>query len=152
MIYDLRDREVPMYLTLGCLVAAGVYALFNGFWPPILLTIVLIFVADIKSRTKRLVLALSFSAFVTLFQLDSGLINTVIVGIWLLWETGVIGGADAKLLIAITLLTGNPAILIPIAVTGGVQGVFASLRKQKDIPFVVSIFCGSLLFVLYPLI
>ena len=151
-IYDLRDREVPMPLTLGCLVGAGGYGLFNGLWSPVLLTIGLILVADLNSRTKRLVFALIFTVFATLFQLDSGLINTVIVGIWLLWELGVMGGADAKLLIALTLLTGNPIILIPIAVMGGIQGVFASLRNQKEIPFVASIFCGSLLFVLYPLI
>jgi hypothetical protein len=55
-----------------------------------------------------------------------------------------------KLLIAATLVFGNPIVLIPIAVSGGIQGVIASLQKKRDIPFVVSIFCGTLLFVLYP--
>ena len=152
MIYDLRDREVPIHLTLGCLAGASVYALFNGLWLPVLLTVGLIFVADLNTRVKRFVCSLIFAVVVMLLQPDLSLINLTILSIWLLWETGVMGGADAKLLIAITLLIGNPAILIPIAVTGGVQGVIATLRKQKEIPFVASIFCGSLLFVLYPLI
>jgi len=76
----------------------------------------------------------------------------VILSIWMLWEFGIMGGADVKLLVAITIMTGNATILIPIAVAGGIQGVIASLRKQREIPFVVSIFCGALFFVLSPLI
>jgi Flp pilus assembly protein protease CpaA len=152
MIYYLRDREVPMHLTLGCLIGAGVYALLSGLWSPVLLTIALTHVADFNPRGKRLVFALTLSAFAGLFQPAASLICLVILSIWLLWEFGIIGGADVKLLIAITLVTGNPVFLIPISVAGGIQGVIASLRKQKEVPFVTSIFCGSLLFVLYPLI
>ena len=136
MIYDLKDREVPMPLTLGCLIGAGVFGLFHGLWSPVLLTIALTHVADFNPREKRL----------------AAIICVVILGVWMLWEFGIMGGADVKLLIAITLITGNPAILIPVSVVGGIQGVIASLRKQREIPFVVSIFCGSLLFVLSPLI
>ena len=52
MIYDLRDREVPMPLTLGCLVGAGVYALYSGLWSPVLLTIALTHVADFDPQGK----------------------------------------------------------------------------------------------------
>jgi Flp pilus assembly protein protease CpaA len=152
MIYDLRDREVPMPLTLTCLVGAGLFALFCGLWSPVLLTIALIFVADFDPREKRLAFALTLSAFAGIFQPAAALICIVILGVWMLWEFGIMGGADVKLLIAITLVTGNPAILIPVSVAGGIQGVIASLRKQTEIPFVTSIFCGSLLFVLHPLI
>jgi Flp pilus assembly protein protease CpaA len=151
-VYDLRDREVPMPLTLGALVGAGVYALFSGIWSPVLLTIALTHVADINPREKRLAFALTLSVFSGLFQPGAAFICAVILSVWMLWEFGVMGGADTKLLIAITLMTGNPAILIPISVAGGIQGVIASLRNQREIPFVVSIFCGSLLFALYPFI
>jgi Flp pilus assembly protein protease CpaA len=67
-----------------------------------------------------------------------------------LWEFGILGGADVKLLIAATLVLGNPIVLIPIAVSGGIQGIIASLQKKREIPFVASIFCGTLLFVVYP--
>jgi Flp pilus assembly protein protease CpaA len=116
------------------------------------LTIALTHAADFNPRKKRLAFALTLSAFAGLFQPAASLICLVILGFWMLWEFGIMGGADVKLLIAITLATGNPGFLIPISVAGGIQGVIAILRKQKEVPFVVSIFCGSLLFVLYPLI
>ena len=152
MIYDLKDREVPMPLTLGSLVGAGVLGLFHGLWSPVLLTIGLTHVADFNPREKRLAFALTLSAFAGIFQPDAALLCAVILSIWMLWEFGIMGGADVKLLVAITIMTGNATILIPIAVAGGIQGVIASLRKQREIPFVVSIFCGALFFVLFPLI
>lgn len=152
MIYDLKDREVPMPLTLGSLAGAGILGLFHGLWSPVLLTIALTHVADFNPREKRLAFALTLSAFAGIFQPDAALLCAVILSIWMLWEFGIMGGADVKLLVAITIMTGNSTILIPIAVAGGIQGVIASLRKQREIPFVVSIFCGTLFFVLFPLI
>jgi Flp pilus assembly protein protease CpaA len=150
MIYDLRDCEVPMPLTVGGLVGAGVYAFFNGFWAPVLLTIALTYVADFNPRTKRLAFAMTLTAFAGIFQPAEALICALILGVWVLWEYGILGGADVKLLIAATLVLGNPIVLIPIAIAGGVQGVIASLQKKREIPFVASIFCGTLLFVFYP--
>ena len=150
MIYDLRDREVPMPLTVGGLVGAGVYAFFNGFWAPVILTIALTHVADFNPRTKRLAFAMTLAAFAGIFQPAAAMISALILGVWVLWEFGILGGADVKLLIAAVLVLGNPIILIPIAIAGGIQGVIASLQKKKEIPFVASIFCGTLLLVFYP--
>ena len=149
-VYDLRDREVPMPLTVGGLVGAGVYALFVGLWAPVLLTIALTHVADFNPREKRLAFGLTLAAFSAIFQPEAALICALILGFWILWEFGILGGADVKLLIAATLVLGNPIVLIPIAVSGGIQGVIASLQKKREIPFVASIFCGTLLFVVYP--
>ena len=149
-IYDLRDREVPMPLTIGGLVGAGVYALFVGLWAPVLLTIALTHVADFNPREKRLAFGLTLAAFSAIFQPEAALICALILGFWILWEFGILGGADVKLLIVATLVLGNPIVLIPIAVSGGIQGVIASLQKKREIPFVASIFCGTLLFVVYP--
>jgi len=150
MIYDLRDQRVPMLLTVGGLVGAGVYVLFHGLWAPLLLTIALILVADFNPRTKRLVFALILTGLAALFQPTAALIYALILAVWMLWEFGIIGGADAKLLIATVLVFNNPFVLIFISIAGGVQGVIAALQKKKEIPFVVSIFCGTFLFVLYP--
>jgi hypothetical protein len=150
MVYDLRNHQIPTPLTVGGMVGAGVYALFNGLWAPVLLMIALTHVSDFNPREKRLAFALTLSAFSAIFQPATALICALILGFWVLWEFGTLGGADVKLLIAATLVFGNPIVLIPIAVSGGIQGVIASLQKKRDIPFVVSIFCGTLLFVLYP--
>lgn len=139
-----------MPLTIGGLVAAGVYALFYGLWAPVLLTFSLILVADFYPRKKRLFFALILTGLAALIQTAAALICALILAVWMLWEFGVIGGADAKLLIAAVLVFNNPFILIFISIAGGVQGVIAALQKKKEIPFVVSIFCGTFLFVLYP--
>lgn len=57
-----------------------------------------------------------------------------------------------KLMIAATLAFGSPAVLIPITVMGGFQGIVALLRKQTSVPYVLSIFLGTLLYTLAPLI
>lgn len=139
-----------MPLTIGGLVGASVYALFIGLWAPVLLTIALTHVADFDPREKRLAFGLTLAAFSAIFQPGAALICALILGFWLLWEFGFLGGADVKLLIAVTLVLGNPIVLIPIAVSGGIQGVIASLKKKREIPFVASIFCGTLVFVVYP--
>ncbi len=46
MVYDLRNHQVPTPLTFGGMVGAGVYALFNGLWAPVLLMIALTHVSD----------------------------------------------------------------------------------------------------------
>lgn len=139
-----------MPVTVGGLVGAGLYALFNGLWAPVLLIIALTHVADFNPRKKRLAFSLIFAAFSAIFQPEAALICALILGFWVLWEFGILGGADVKLLIAATLVLGNPIVLILIAVSGGIQGVIASLQKKIEIPFVASIFCGTLLFVVYP--
>jgi hypothetical protein len=65
-IYDLRDREVPMPLTVGGLVGDGVYALFIGLWVPVLLTITLTHVADFDPREERLAFDLTLAALSTI--------------------------------------------------------------------------------------
>ncbi|MPM05437.1 hypothetical protein SDC9_51727 [bioreactor metagenome] len=150
MVYDLRNHQVPPPLSVGGMVGAGVYALFNGLWAPVLLMIALTHVSDFNPREKRLAFALTLSAFSAIFQPSAALICLLILVVWALWEFGVLGGADVKLIIAAALVLGNPIFLIPISIVGGLQGVIASLQKKREIPFVVSIFCGTLLFVFYP--
>jgi hypothetical protein len=150
MVYDLRNHQVPTPLTVGGMVGAGVYALFNGFWAPVLLMIALTHVADFNPRVKRLAFALTLTSFSGVIQPAAAFICLLILVVWVLWEFCVLGGADVKLIIAAALVLGNPIFLIPISIVGGVQGGIASLQKKREIPFVVSIFCGTLLFVLYP--
>jgi Flp pilus assembly protein protease CpaA len=149
-VYDLRDQQVPMSLTVVGLVAAGVYALFHRLWAPVILTIALILASDFKPRAKRMAFAILFLALAGIFQPTEILINLIIFAVWGLWEFGVLGGADVKLVITALLVLGNPLILIPISIVGGIQGAIAVLGKKKEIPFVASIFLGTLLFVLYP--
>jgi len=149
MLYDLRKHEVPMSLTVAGLVGGGFYAILNGLWVPVLLTVILTLVSDINPRGKRLVIAMTSSVIAFFVQPGGVVICATILSVWVLWEFSILGGADVKLMIAAVLVLGNPAVLIPISIAGGIQGVIASFQKKKEIPFVASIFCGTLLFVLY---
>jgi hypothetical protein len=53
MLYDLRDHEVPMTITAGGLIVAGLYSLTKGLWAPVLLLIALILVSEFELRVKQ---------------------------------------------------------------------------------------------------
>jgi hypothetical protein len=57
-----------------------------------------------------------------------------------------------KLMIAVTLAFGSPAVLIPITIAGGFQGGVGLLRKKTTVPYVLSIFLGTLVYTLGTLI
>ena len=152
MVYDLRQREIPMVFTLICLAGAGIVAILQGLWAPFALSAALIVISDIHFPGQRWILAGIACLLASIIQPADLSLNLFTLVIWSFWDFGLIGGADAKLLIAILLVTGNPAVLIPIFLAGGVQGLIARLRKKTEIPFVVSIFAGSFVFLLTPLI
>ena len=66
--------------------------------------------------------------------------------IWLLWEIGAMGGADAKLLMVIALMIGQPIVFLFIALVGGIQGAIAIFARQKKVPYIVAIFAGTCLY------
>jgi Flp pilus assembly protein protease CpaA len=146
MIYDLRDRTVPEKLTLYPLVMAGVYGLFQHLWMPVLLVPVLIFISDWEPRSKRLMFAFVIAAFAAIFDPGTALSIFALFTIWLLWEMGAMGGADAKLLMVITLVIGNLWVFPLIALAGGVQGLVGLLVRKRTVPYIVAIFAGTVLF------
>jgi Flp pilus assembly protein protease CpaA len=93
---------------------------------------------------------MTLAAIVGILQPAQALICVLILVVWQMWEFSILGGADVKLLIAVVLVLGNPLVLIPISIFGGFQGVVAGLQKKREIPFVLSIFCGTFLFIVYP--
>jgi len=150
--YDLRSREVPTWLTLAVLLGSGAYAIYRGLWMPALLTIALYLISEISIPLQRRSFAVVASAFAAIFQPSSTILCLALFTIWLLWDLGYMGGADMKLMIAATLAFGGPAVLIPITIMGGFQGVAALLCKQTSVPYVLSIFLGTLVYTLVPLI
>ena len=146
MVYDLHSRQVPGKLTLYPLVAAGVYGLFQGQWMPVLLMLTLIFISDWEPRSKRLLFASVIAAFAVIFDKKTLAPVAALYTIWLMWEMGAMGGADAKLLMVITLMIGNPWVLAFIALAGGIQGLVGIMTRQRTVPYVVAIFAGTVLF------
>jgi Flp pilus assembly protein protease CpaA len=150
--YDLRSREVPAWLTLTTLLGSGAYAIYQGLWMPALLTAALCLISEMTIPIQRRFFAAVTSTFSAIFQPSSTILCLALFTIWLLWDLGHMGGADMKLMIAATLAFGSPAVLIPITIMGGFQGAVALLGKQKSVPYVLSIFLGTLFYTLAPLI
>jgi Flp pilus assembly protein protease CpaA len=99
-----------------------------------------------------LLFAAVFSAFAAIFDPTKLVLVAALALIWLLWEVGAMGGADAKLLMVITLVIQHPIIFLFIAMAGGVQGFAALLLRKKEIPYIVAIFAGSTMYALNSLV
>jgi len=70
--------------------------------------------------------------------------------IWMIWQLEKMGGADAQVLLTLLLLLG-PTILLPVALTGGLQGIITLLARKKTMPFMVSVFTGTCVYFLMQL-
>jgi Flp pilus assembly protein protease CpaA len=142
---------VPGIITNGFMVCTAIYALFHQIWAPVLLIVFLVLLSDIKVVQNRYVFLFFGIFLVTIMQPQLFLIHVLIYFIWFLWNLKAIGGADVKLLYAILLVIQDPRIILPIALFGGIQGIIALIRKRKEIPFVVSIFGGTVIYTLLPI-
>lgn len=131
-------------------LGSAVFAVRMGYWAPVLLVFALVLVSDLPVRAERWVWGGILAVALSLFQLPCALLCVCLFASWGMWELRFLGGADVKLLWAISLIFGTPLVLIPIALFGGIQGGAARARKKKEIPFVLSIFIGTLWFVIAP--
>ncbi|GAP13219.1 type IV leader peptidase family [Longilinea arvoryzae] len=153
MVYDLRYRELPANLTMIPLALAGIYALLmHGAWISVGFAAALILISDLEPRQRRLLFAGVIAAFVVIFEPAAFAQIIILLTIWLLWDFGAMGGADAKLLFVIGLTVQQPVVFVLIALAGGIQGLVALLLHRKEIPFVVAIFVGVAIFALDQLV
>lgn len=153
MVYDLRYRELPANLTMIPLALAGIYALLmHGAWVSVGFAAALILISDLEPRQRRLLFAGVIAAFVVIFEPAAFVQIIILLTIWLLWDFGAMGGADAKLLFVIGLTVQQPVVFVLIALAGGIQGLVALLLHRKEIPFVVAIFVGVAIFALDQLV
>jgi Flp pilus assembly protein protease CpaA len=153
MVYDLRYRELPTKLTLIPLALAGIYALVvYRAWVSVGFAAALILISDLEPHPRRLLFAGVMTIFSVIFEPAAFVQIIILLTIWLLWDFGVMGGADAKLLFVIGLTILQPVVFVLIAFVGGIQGLAALLLHRKEIPFVVAIFVGAALFALDQLV
>ena len=150
--FDLRFREVPAWLTQTALLGSGAYAVFHGLWMPALLLIILCLVSEMTIPAQRRSFAALFPAFAAIFYPPSAVLCLALFTIWFLWDLDKMGGADMKLMAAVILAFGSPIVLLPITLIGGLQGLVAYFRKQTSVPYVFSIFLGTVLYSVVPLI
>ncbi len=149
-ISDLRSRTVPAWLTIPPLLGALIWATIQGQWGLTLLTLTLIAFDDLAWRLRGflggvqgllLLLAWRQAGLPALF------LGLALMAIWLGWKLGAFGGADAQVLLTLCLLL-SPAILYPIAVFTGFQGVAQWLRKKTSLPAMLAILAGTAYYLL----
>ncbi len=144
-LWDLRKRMVPNWLTLPVLAASILWGFFRGDWPIAAFVLLLILLSDLPTAWG----ALGSASLITLYQLlpgvpfnpGMGIETLALFGIWSVWKLGKMGGADLKVLLAITLVHG-PGILLGALLAGGCFALLALLHRQSNLPYLVPVFYG----------
>jgi len=151
-ISDLRTRTVPTWLTVIPLLGAVTWTAWQGSLPLALLVLTLVALDDLHWRARGFLGGVQGLLLLFTWQLD-GLIGLGIgfslMGIWLCWKLGAFGGADAQVLMTLALLF-QPAVLLPVALAGGVQGLVQWLRKKPTLPAMLAILVGTLFYLVLP--
>ena len=144
---DLKWREVPPGLTIPPLFGALLWQALTGNFALALFVLLLFILADLPVRSRGF--ANGLQAIIYFLGLATspepilaGLSMFAMLVIWLTWKLEKMGGADAQVLMALVLLLG-PAVLLPISVVGGLQGLIHLLAHKKTMPFMVSILAGT---------
>jgi Flp pilus assembly protein protease CpaA len=139
--HDLRTRTVPPLLTIPPLLASMAWHGYLESWPVAVLAMMLLFLDDLPWRwcgilagIQGLLLAVAWGTNGVL----SALLGLTLIGIWALWKFGAIGGADAQVVMVLTLFFGL-AILIPVALATGLQAAIQKLRGRDTLPAMLGI-------------
>jgi Flp pilus assembly protein protease CpaA len=144
--YDLKTRQVPNALTIIPLALAGIYRLVQVDWQLMLLVIALILISDIPKPGLRIPFGLLAAVLAAgLSEVSANTLQiAVLFLVWALWEMDKLGGADAKIILALVLFFSDGCLLLPILFAGGLQGMVALILKRRQIPYTLSIAIGSM--------
>ncbi len=149
LVYDLRIRQVPNLLTFLPLGLALVWRTSQGGWWVAGLAVFLVLISDLRWENGRISLGVLGCAILALIVGPSLALNlAAICAVWVLWELSGMGGADAKILWILLLLTGDARLLFWVLLAGGLQGLVALLINRKSVPYMVAIVLGTLIWFL----
>jgi prepilin signal peptidase PulO-like enzyme (type II secretory pathway) len=145
VIFDLRSRQVPAFLTVLPLILAAIWQLIQGGWQLVVLVALLILISDLPQAKWRIPIACAAMILSLSLAGSPGVVYAMLVvfGVWALWEIGATGGADAKIIIALVLFFADGLLFIPIVLVGGVQGLVGLIARRKTIPYTVAIALGT---------
>jgi Flp pilus assembly protein protease CpaA len=145
VVFDLRSRQVPAFLTVIPLILAAFWQLFQGGWPLVLQTVLLILISDMPRVNLRIPAACTATILAIFLSGSPNAVYAILVvfAVWALWEVGAMGGADSKIIMALVLFFANGLLFIPIVLTGGIQGLVGLIARRKTIPYTVAITLGT---------
>lgn len=146
MIADVRTHRVPNMFLLFLMVLSIGFRLSRSLDSVVIFFVLLFPASDLPKRFIRVLVIGSLAIIATLLQPALWMMILSILGLWLLWEFGGMGGADMKLMASIIFIANTPIVLIPMFLIGGIQGLIAFFQEKREIPFVVSIFFGYLFY------
>jgi Flp pilus assembly protein protease CpaA len=155
-VFDLRSRKVPNLLTLLPLAGAMVLASLRGNWPAAMLVVVFVVLSDLSNRLASVLSVLALVALglvsceVLGLPLDALLTQVILFVTWQLWLRKLTGGADAKILMTLTLLYGS-GVFVAATMVGGLFGLAALLLKKRMLPYVLPITTGATAFIVLSL-
>jgi Flp pilus assembly protein protease CpaA len=151
-ISDLRTRTVPTWLTVAPLLGAVAWTAWQGSWTLAILALTLVALDDLHWRARGFLVGLQGLLLFFTWQVDglNGLtLGLILMALWLGWKLGAFGGADAQVLMTLTLLL-QPGVLLPVALAGGLQGLVQWLRKKPTLPAMLAIFAGTFFYLVIP--
>lgn len=142
--HDLKSRTVPPLLTIPPLAASILLHGILDSWPVAVLAATLIVLDDLPWRWRGILggaqgLLLLAAWFVA--GPSSAVLGLVLIGTWLSWKLGALGGADAQVVITLLLFFGLP-VLLPVALATGLQAVIQWLRGKATLPAMLGILAG----------
>jgi Flp pilus assembly protein protease CpaA len=142
--HDLRTRTVPASLTIPPLLTAIVWHGVSESWPVAVLTTTLLFLDDLPWRWRGILAGIQGLLLAVAWGtsgVTSALLGLTLIGIWALWKFGAIGGADAQVVMTLTLLFGL-VILVPVSLATGLQAAIQKLRSRDTLPAMLGILVG----------
>jgi len=144
VIFDLRSRQVPAFLTVIPLILAAIWRLSQGGWQLVVLVALLVLISDLPQAKWRIPIACAVTILSLSIAGSPGIVYAMLVvfAVWALWEIGASGGADAKIIITLVLFFSNGLLFIPIVLVGGIQGLVGLIPRRKTIPYTVAIALG----------
>jgi len=142
--HDLHTRTVPAFLTLPPLAAAIGWQVYLGDWPLAVLVLTLTILDDPTWRWRGFLGGVQALVLATAWYLGGimpAFLGLALIGVWLLWKLGAIGGADAQVVMTLALFFGLP-ILVPVTLATGLQALLQKFRGRDTIPAMLGIFAG----------
>jgi Flp pilus assembly protein protease CpaA len=149
---DIKTRQVPNTLTLSALLLAAIWRATQGDWLVVGMVLALIAISDLPHTARILLAGAAWMAVILFGSTAQGNLSHALFAAWVLWELGVMGGADTKMLTALLLFIGDPLLLVAVFLAGGLQGLIGLLRKEKSIPYTVAIAAGTVWFLVAQLL
>ncbi len=140
---DLKTRQVPNTLTLSALLLAATWRTIAGDWLVVGMVLALIAISDLPHTARILLAGAAWMACILFGSAAQGNLSMALFAAWVLWEMGVMGGADTKMLTALLLFLGDPLLLVAVFLAGGMQGLIGLLRKEKTVPYTLAIAAGT---------